>query len=180
MSSVRDNRLLDALEALSTESYSGIVWRSVRAGRPPGECSRSGGRWDDKSFDVLYTSETREGAIEERRFHLFKGQPIAPSRIQYELFKIPVVLKNTLRLSSVDLLSTLGLNVAKYGSVSYAGRESEYPSSRQIAEAAFFIGADGIVVPNARHDSLNLIIFCDQDPSPEIGEPMSTGIIKWS
>ena len=41
----------------------------------------------DGPLDVLYTSETREAAIAERRFHLYQGQPFPPSRVRYELYE---------------------------------------------------------------------------------------------
>ena len=62
--SIRDQRLLDALEKVPRAPYAGTVWRSVREGADPLVCWRSGGRWDDRTFDVLYTSESREVAIE--------------------------------------------------------------------------------------------------------------------
>ena len=41
----------------------GTAWRSVRGGQDPLVCGRPGGRWDDGTLGVLYTSETREGAL---------------------------------------------------------------------------------------------------------------------
>ena len=79
---IRDRQLLDVLEALDPAPYEGAVWRSVREGRDPLACWRSGGRWDDGTVDVLYTSETREAAIAERRFHLYRGQPLPPSKVR--------------------------------------------------------------------------------------------------
>ena len=61
--------LLDAMQALEPVEFEGPVWRIVRQGRDPLLASRSGGRWDDGTFDVLYTSESREGAIAEARFY---------------------------------------------------------------------------------------------------------------
>ena len=165
---VRDNDLLDALEKLAQKPLSGKYWRSVRVGRSPEECVRGGGRWDDGSFDVLYTSASKEGAIEERRFHLFRGQPIPPSKISFALYQVNVSLSNVITFNNLESLRAVGLNIDQYGSLSYAGKDTEYPRSQEIAEACFFLGADGIVVPNARHDSLNLIVFCEQDPKPII------------
>ena len=54
--SVRDNTLIDALEWSEVELFEGILWRVVRDGRDPRLCSSPGGRWDDRTFDVLYTS----------------------------------------------------------------------------------------------------------------------------
>lgn len=179
-SAVRAQRLLDALEALAQRPFSAEVWRSVRQGRRADECARSGGRWDDRSFDVLYTSLTRSGAIEERRFHLFRGQPIPPSKVRYELFTLAVRLESVITFASLTDLQQVGLKTERYGAASYAERNSEYPRSQEIAEAAYFLGADGMIVPNARHSSQNLIVFCDQEPAPHIGQPQPMGIIDWS
>lgn len=179
MTSIRDKDLLDALERLEQERFSGTAWRSIRQGRDPLQCWRAGGRWDDRSFDVLYCSLDRQGAIEERRFHLFKGQPLPPSRISHELFELTVSLSAAIRFESLTALESVGLEVARYGALSYADSSSEYPTSQKIAEACFFLGADGIVVPNARHDSLNVIVFCDQDPAPQVSVLQSHGVIEW-
>src|SRR3546814_20288026 len=87
---IRDRALLDALEQVERRPYSGTVWRSVREGRDPLACWRSGGRWDDGGFDVLYTSETREAALEGRRVNLYQGQPTPPAKGTYKLFETPV------------------------------------------------------------------------------------------
>lgn len=161
---IRDLALLDALERVRQQPYSGTVWRSVREGRDPLACWRSGGRWDDGSFDVLFTSETREVAVEERRFHLYQGQPIPPSKVRYELFEIRVSLEAVMRFDTPAQLAVLGLDMGRYGQLSYLEREQEYPRSQEIAEVCSFLGADGILVPSARDQtSSNLIVFCDQD-----------------
>jgi len=160
---MRDQALLDALERLRQRPYRATVWRSVREGRDPLACWRSGGRWDDGTFDVLYTSETRDAAIEERRFHLYQGQPIPPSKVRYELFELGVSLEAAIMLDTADQLAALGLDMGRYGLLSYLEREQEYPRSQEIAEACSFLGADGILVPSARdRQSKNLVVFCDQ------------------
>ena len=178
--SIRDQELLDALEKIPLTPYTGAVWRSVREGADPLLCSRSGGRWDDRTFDVLYTSETREAAIEERRFHLYQGQPIPPSKIRYELFELRISLQATMVFGSLDNLAALGLDVARYGQLSYLERFQEYPRSQEIAEACLFLGADGILVPSARdRRSKNLVVFCDQDTRIEKEVVRNHGLIKF-
>lgn len=161
---IRDQALLDALEKVRQHPYSGTLWRSVREGRDPLACWRSGGRWDDGSFDVLYTSETRDAALAERRFHLYQGQPIPPSKVRYELFELSISLEAAMVFVPGDRLTTIGLDMGRYGHLSYLEREQEYPRSQEIAEACSFLGADGILVPSARDlQSNNLIVFCDQN-----------------
>lgn len=175
---LRDQRLLDALEATRQRPYRDTVWRSVRQGADPLACWRSGGRWDDGSFDVLYTSESREAAIAERRFHLYQGQPIPPSKVRYELFEIRISLEAVMVFDSLDALGALGLEIARYGQLSYVERVQEYPRSQEIAEACSFLGADGIVVPSAREPGTkNLIVFCEQDTVIEKEIVRSHGVI---
>lgn len=161
---IRDQQLLDALESVELAPYSGTVWRSVREGRDPLACWRSGGRWDDGTLDVLYTSETREAAIAERRFHLYQGQPIPPSRVRYELYELTVSLEAVMRFPDLEALSSAGFDTARYGQLSYLEREKEYPRSQEVAETCAFLGADGLLVPSARVPaSSNLIVFCEQE-----------------
>ena len=160
---IRDRLLLDALETVPTAPFVGTVWRSVRAGEDPLVCGRPGGRWDDGTLDVLYTSETREGAVTERRFHLYQGQPFPPSKVRYELFELWISLKAVMRFASLEALADVGLRVEGYGRLSYLEREREYPRSQEVAEACAFLGADGLRVPGARDvTQSNLIVFCEQ------------------
>jgi RES domain-containing protein len=175
---IRDQGLLDALEVVPRTSYSGVVWRSVTKGRDPLTCWRSGGRWDDKTFDVLYTSESRETAIAERRFHLFQGQPIPPSKIQYELFELNVSLEHVASFPTLDALRAIGMDVGGYGQASWFEKEREYPRSQEIAEACAFLGAQGILVPSARDlSSNNLVIFCEQPGYLEMTIVKNHGVI---
>jgi RES domain-containing protein len=176
----RDNRLIDAIEAIEPTSYSGTVWRVVRRGRNPVQCSRSGGRWDDGTFDVLYTSEQREGALAEMRFHLMRGQPVMPSRVAYALFEIDLALERALKLLDLAALQALGLDTSRYGQLSYEGKEAEYPRSQDIAEVAHFLDYDGLIVPSARFGCLNVVPFCDRLPPDAVIVRQDHGDIDWS
>lgn len=177
---IRDPRLLDALEAVGQAPYAGTVWRSVREGRDPLACWRSGGRWDDGTLDVLYTSETREAAIAERRFHLYRGQPIPPSRVRYELYELRVSLEAAIRFPDLEALSAIGLDTALYGRLSYLELQREYPRPQEIAEACAFLGADGLLVPSAREPaSNNLIVFCEQDTEIEKEVVRNHGVVDF-
>lgn len=179
--SVRDPALLDALEKMRQSPYRGTVWRSVREGRDPLACWRSGGRWDDGSFDVLYTSETREVALAERRFHLYQGQPIPPSKVRYEMFELRVSLEAVVTFDSLEALRTVGLEIGRYGQLAYFEREQEYPRSQEIAEACSFLGADGILVPSARDlGANNLVVFCDQETRIEKEIVRNHGIVQFA
>ena len=130
---------------------------------------------------MLYTSESPEGAIAERRFHLYQGQPFPPSKVRYELLELPVSLKAVTHFASLEALAKIGLRVEGYGQLSYLQREREYPRSQEVAEACAFLGADGLRVPSARDvTQLNLIVFCEQ--ATDIGKVViqSHGLVDFT
>ena len=156
----RDHRLLDALGNLEPEPFEGRVWRAVRAGRLPLEGSSARGRWSPGHFDVVYTSLDPEGARAELYFHLTR-QPVFPSRLRYWLYELNVKTKETLRLANTEALLGLGVEEARY-------REVLYDRTQAISDAAQFMGFDGLIVPSARWDCLNLVLFVDSVDLDEI------------
>jgi hypothetical protein len=176
---IRDKALIDAVEALPARVFEGSVWRVVREGRDVLMPSAAGGRWDDATFEVLYTSQTADGATAELYFHLSRGQPVIPSRVTYRLFELQVRVERALHLRDLDALARLGLETARYGALSYADRVQEYPRTQEIAETAHFLGFDGLVVPNARWDCLNVILFTDHIAPDAMEVSKDCGPIDW-
>jgi RES domain-containing protein len=175
----RDSRLLDAVEALPFEPFAGTVYRVVRDGRDPVQCSAVGGRWDDRTFDVLYTSTRADGALADMYFHLSRGQPVIPSQVRYRLHELKVTLTSCVRIPSVDALGPLALKTAVFGQLSYFEREQEYPRSQEIAEAAYFHGRDGLIVPSARSEHPNIVVFCDPAGLGAREVVRDGGVIQW-
>lgn len=175
----RDNRLIDALEAIEPVSFSGLVWRVVRDGRDPHQCSASGGRWDDGSFDVLYTSMSRSGALEELRFHLMRGQPVMPSRVRYRMFELDLRLERALRFLDLEALAAVGLKIETFGRLSYAQKDDEYPRTQEIAEVAHFLDFDGLIVPSARSEASNVVVFCDKVETLRDSAATDHGVVGW-
>ncbi len=176
----RDNNLIDAIEAVDPVEYSNTVWRVVRKGRDSIQCSRSGGRWDDGTFDVLYTSEEKTGAISEMKFHIMRGQPVIPSLVTYHLFEIDLSLSKSLKLLDMQALQGLGLDTSRYGQLSYQEKNTEYPRSQDIGEVAHFLDYDGLIVPSARFHCLNVIVFCDRIVPSSIILKTDHGPISWN
>ena len=179
-STLRDSRLIDALEALPHSPFKGTVWRVVSEGRDPCLCSASGGRWDDGSFDVLYTSLDREGAIAEMYFHLLRGQPLFPSMVRYTLHELKVELSEAMPLPTLSDLASIALDTSRYGQLSYLERTQEYPRTQEIAEVAHFLDCDGLVVPSARWACANLILFCDRLGPGAVDVVKDHGVIDWA
>jgi len=176
---LRDAALIDALEAAPSVPFEGTVWRVVREGRDVLQGSASGGRWDDGTFDVLYTSRRADGAIAEMYFHLSRGHPVMPSKMAYRLYEIRTALRRALNLADLAALAALQVDTSRYGALSYLERVQEYPRPQEIAETAYFVGADGLIVPNARFDCLNVVIFCDRVPPDAIEVVRDHGVVHW-
>lgn len=175
----RDNRLIDALDALSPVPFAGTVWRVVRDGRDPCQCSASGGRWDDGTFDVLYTALERDGAVAEMYFHLKRGQPVFPSKVRYGLYELRLSIDRALDLSGPATLAGLGMDMARYGQLSYEERKSEYPRTQEIGEIAHLLDHAALLVPSARWDCTNLVLFCDRVPPEHLEIVGDHGLIDW-
>ena len=150
----RDIRLIDALDGRAGIAIDEIVWRVAREGRDPTSCSASGGRWDDTTFEVLYTSRTREGSLAEMLFHLRAGQPFVPSKLRFSLREVRVRLNNVLDLSSLEVLD--------------------------VAEVAFFDCYDGLLVPSSRSSATNLIVFCDRTDPDQLEALKDHGVVDWN
>ena len=176
----RDSRLVDAVELLPVAPYAGSIWRIVGDGRDPLRCSRAGGRWDDRTFDVLYTATAADGAAEEMYFHLGRSQPVFPSLLRYRLFELEATIKDCVQIKSLEELDALGLAVASFGRMSYVDREKEYPRSQDIAEAANFHERQGLIVPSARSKHPNVVVFCERAGTTAVDIVKDHGLVDWS
>jgi RES domain-containing protein len=146
----RDPDLLDLIEQHERSAFEGQVWRVVRETRDPLQASPVGARWDPGTFDVLYTSLDRDGALEEMYFHLSR-QPVFPS-VLFKLHRLRVRAMKVLRLPERNMLGKLGVDISRF-------TEMDYARTQAIGDAAYFLGFDGLIVPSARSGFLNLVLF---------------------
>ena len=117
-------------------------------------------RWCDGTFDVLYTSLERDGALAEI-YALLSIQPVFPSKVRFSVHKVTVSTRQTLRFADLTTLGRLGVDVSRY-------RERNYAKTQAIADAAYFLGFDGLIAPSARWECLNAILFTDRLPPGDI------------
>lgn len=167
-----DDRLLDALGEIDPQPFEGTMWRVVRAGRLVVDGSRGSGRWNPASLSVLYGAQEADGALAEMHFHLNRGQPVFPSRIEHDLFELRVKMTGSLVLADMSMLVKLGVASEEFNQMLY-GRTQE------IADAAFFMGYDGIIAPSARWKCQNIILFLDKIDLDDVEEVRSERI-DWS
>jgi hypothetical protein len=169
---VHDRAILDALDALEPAPFTGDVWRVTRTGRDALRGSHAHGRWSPAGeFEVLYTSVEREGALAEVGYRL-SLEPVWPSKVRHQIHRLAVRTERTLRIASVAALQPLGVDVARYETF-------EYAATQAIAAAAHFLEFDGLLVPSARRQFANLVLFLERlAPAGHI-ELVETSAVDW-
>jgi RES domain-containing protein len=166
---IHDRTILDALEAIDPEAFASRVWRVTRKGREPLRGAAANGRWSASGeFAVLYTSLERGGALAEIGYRL-SLEPVWPSRIEHEIHTIAIEAERVLRFADISGLAPLGVDVSRY-------RTFDYGATQAIAAAASFLEYDGLIVPNARFDCANLVIFVERAPGLTLIE---TAPVDW-
>lgn len=150
----RDLDLLDLLDAHEGVAFEGDVWRIVGEERDALQGYPAAARWDPGSFDVLYTSLERDGALAEIYFHLSR-QPVFPSKLRWVIHRVAVRTRRTLRIADLGALAALGVTREAYATLAYE-------RSQEIGDAAAFLGFDGILAPSARWPCQNLVLFVDR------------------
>jgi hypothetical protein len=109
----RDLKLLDAVDAFSRDAVDATVWRVVREDRDPLSGRPSVSRWCNGTFDVLYASFERDGALAEIHA-LLSLQPVFPSRIRWFAHEVKVSSVRTLQLADLATLARLGVDIDHY------------------------------------------------------------------
>lgn len=166
-----DDRLLDLVGAIEGQQLDGRMWRVVQTGRDVLDGSRGSGRWNAAEMSVLYGAAERDGAIAEINFHLSRGQSVFPSRMRHDVFELSVKAQQALALADMGQLKRLGVDDARY-------RELLYTRTQEIGAAAAFLGFDGLIVPSARWNCQNIILFLDAINLEEI-ETISVEPVDW-
>jgi RES domain len=156
MRRLHDRDLLDALENLGSEPFSGAAWRTSWASRDPLIGSTAGGRWHpENSFEALYTSAESDGSLAEVYFHLSRAPVFSSADVR--LYRLRVATRRTLRLE-MEVFGRLDIEAVKYPAM-------DYTRTREIGAAAHFLEFDGLLVSSPRWPCLNLVLFPDRlDP----------------
>lgn len=152
---VHDRAVLDALEGVEETPFGADVFRIARKGRDPVRGSSANGRWSSNGeFEVLYTSLERAGSLAEIGSRLLL-EPVWPSRLRHEIHRIGAEAERCLKFADIASLQPLGVDPARFEGY-------DYQATQAIAAAAHFLEFDGLIVPSARHASLNLVVFMDR------------------
>ena len=162
MADLLDPDLLAAIDSYGGEGLDRSAWRVTWATRDPMAGSSGGGRWSpDSRFEVLYTSLEASGALAEAYYHLSKAPVMSSSHMR--LNHLHITLSNVLVLNKAQI-KTLGVDDLRAPE-----SDPNFQRSRAIGEAAFMLDYQGLMVPSARSDAKNLVVFVERiDPDADI------------
>ena len=169
----RDPELLERLEGCVQEPFEGSVYRIVWADRSPIRGSSvSWGRWNspDGEFEVLNTSFLSAGARAEFEafWKLFEQRPDR----QALNWKVRVKLSRVIELD-VEQLDKCGVTQSDY-------QRRDYSRTQEISDALNYLGCEGLIVPSARYDCRNLVVYTQNLEKYSIVEEDESSGFSWS
>jgi RES domain-containing protein len=147
---VFDRETIQALEQFTPAPWEGIVFRHMFASFPPERENVRGARWNPPEIPAIYTSLARDIAIAEADYYI-NLQPIRPTARRF-VYQIEVVLNSVLDLSDSSILAGLWVNEESLASI-------DHSNCQGIGGAVEWLGHDGLLVPSARAEGVNLVIF---------------------
>lgn len=142
--------LLDHLQAIDPSQWAGQAFRHMFGDYPPDAENTRGARWNPPGIATIYTSLTREGALAEAE-HQIAVQPIRP-RARRTIYTLELTLASVLDLTDPALLQSLGVGPTDLTAY-------DMTACRQLGGAAHWLQHDGLLLPSARSNNTNLVIF---------------------
>lgn len=170
MADLLDPELLNVIDALNGQDFEGDIWRVTWAARNPLAGNAGGGRWSpDGRFEALYTSLEVNGALAEVYYHLSLAPVMSSSHMLLNHMK--VTLPNVLVLDIAQLVA-LGIEDP-------LASRLDYSRSQAIGEAAYMMDYLGMIVPSARWDCNNLVLFVDRIDLNEHVTTLDASDVDW-
>ncbi|MCZ6802431.1 MAG: RES family NAD+ phosphorylase [Proteobacteria bacterium] len=167
---IHDPELLEKISSFPSITFSNLVYRATRKSLDPLAGSTRNGRWHRGSIcTALYTSLTSDGAIAEIAYHWGMLTPL-PSK-PVVLHKLEVKVDRALRLLMCDL-NDLGVNENQFG-------DTLYDKTQEIGTTISFMEFDGLIIPSARWECENLLIFYDNLSTENIFEVIDSTEVDW-
>jgi RES domain-containing protein len=142
--------LLDALQQVPVNAFDGTIYRHMFAGISPFTENTRGARWNPPDTAAIYSSLTRETALAEAEWRI-SVEPIRP-RARRTLYTIALELAGLVGLTASEHLEAVGVTAVELA--------SDDPSACQLVGGAVaWLGHDGLLVPSARYEGVNLVIY---------------------
>lgn len=145
-----DPRAAESLVRLEVAPFRGVVWKHTLPGQSPSAANTKGARWNPPGVPAIYVAVDKETALAEGRY-LASAQP-QPVRGERQVHEAEVDLAKVVDLRDRATLRDLGISDVEL-------RSSDYEPCRKVGGTAEWLGFDGMIVPSARSEGANLVIF---------------------
>ncbi|MGH7389696.1 MAG: RES family NAD+ phosphorylase [Candidatus Rokuibacteriota bacterium] len=166
---IYDRQLLDKLDQFRADPWRGEVFRHMFGDYPPERENQRGARWNPPETPAIYTSLTRAVALAEAEFQIAL-QPVRP-KARRTVYRVGVTLSSVVDLSDRSRLRILGISEDDLTSL-------DHRACQRVGGAVEWLGNDGLMVPSARADGANLVIFPNQQKSNYEFRVMSSETIE--
>ena len=145
-----DPRIAETLARLPEGQYEGDVWKHTLPGQPPTTANTRGARWNPPEAPAVYVAMERGTALAEGQYLVaLQPQPIRGIR---HIHRGTVKLSRVLDLRDRATLQALGLSDAEL-------RSYDHTACQRVGGTAEWLGIEALIVPSARFDGANLVIF---------------------
>lgn len=170
-----DGHLVELVDRLERQSYSGECYRHQGPGHPPLNTEGArihGGRWNPKeSFPVLYLAQTENTAAAEF-FRLAEKHGMKPSALlPRRLFRYSVELNAVLHLTHPSALEAVDLTLADIS-------DDDATKCQSVGDAAHYAGFEAVIAPSASGIGDIVAVFFDQMKAGSRVEPIN--FVEWT
>ncbi|MCH8112062.1 MAG: RES family NAD+ phosphorylase [Proteobacteria bacterium] len=147
---IHDPQLLDELQKLESPAWEGRVWRHMFGDNSPMVENTRGARWNPTEVPAIYASADRSTAIAEADYRI-SLEPLRP-RAKRTLYELRARLQSVLDITSEEVLGRLGLGPEALSGI-------DWSICQHVGGAAAWLEHDGLLVPSARAEGSNLVIY---------------------
>ena len=142
--------MLDRLQSVEPQSWEGVAFRHMWLDYRPDRENTRGARWNPPDVRAIYLSLSRKGVLAEAE-HQIAMQPVPP-RGRRTVYKVQIAPSAALDLTHDAVLSELGIGHEELAA-------DDMGACQEVGGAAAWLEADGILVPSARAEAVNLVIY---------------------
>lgn len=126
------------------------MFRHMFADIPPDHENTQGARWNMPEVPAIYAALARDVVIAESEYQI-AAQPRRP-KARRTIYRIAIRLRSVLDISAPATMAALGLNREALAAM-------DMRKCQEIGSSVERLEHDGLIVPSARANGLNLVIY---------------------
>jgi RES domain-containing protein len=145
--------LENALASLQSSAWSGSVYRVMLNDYPPDRENTQGARWNPPDVAAIYTCFEPAVCIAEIEYSLARQPRPVKRDLGRTLYEIEVTLAAVVDLAPLlPQLDKIGIGTAHLFA-------DDMKTSQEVGRLVTWFGFDGLIVPSARSEGKNLVIY---------------------